>query len=608
MKTRLRLGEIQRIISNYNPLCLCLQHMGTSNLNIKNYQLASQSVGNNNELGTAIYVHNEVIFDKIDVTNSEFQYTATTLKPTNGTTFTILNVYNQPLFHYNFNNLKRIINSLPKPILLMGDLNAHNPMWDESCTNADEAGKKIEDMIDELNMICLNEESTPTYISYTNGASTSVDLTICSSNIEHAFDWNVLEDSYTSDHFPILITCLQPPQEPPHQRYNTEKANWTQYKSNIASNLQEYNENLNINETYEILQRCIINAADLSIPKTSSKKRKREVPWWNQELQQLLDQKHKLTSRLVHTKRKIDKLGNNNILDINTLNKIVNLTIEMCAIKPVLNKIRAKFKRTVLISKTESWKTYVSSLNSRTPIKKVWKKFNKISGKNNSNPRHAIVVNGTRLHEIPDICNAIGDQLQRTSSDANYDPEFLRHKLQEERNRIRFTPQREQIKTYNSIFTEAELVNALSNTTDSAPGKDKINFSMIKQLPPNGMTYLLNMFNDIWNNGVFPDEWRHAVIIPLAKPGKDPSNPSNYRPISLTACLCKCMEKMVNQRLTWILKEKGILTPTQFGAEKGRSTIEPLVLLEEHIRESFQRKIPTIAIFFDIEKAYDIQY
>ena len=43
---------------------------------------------------------------------------------------------------------------------------------------------------------------------------------------------------------------------------------------------------------------------------------------------------------------------------------------------------------------------------------------------------------------------------------------------------------------------------------------------------------LLDLFNDIWDDGVFPPGWREATIIPIPKPGKDHTNPTNYRPIA----------------------------------------------------------------------------
>ena len=45
---------------------------------------------------------------------------------------------------------------------------------------------------------------------------------------------------------------------------------------------------------------------------------------------------------------------------------------------------RAKARRTVRQSKKKSWQNYVSKLNSRTSIKKVWEMVKKISGKRSS--------------------------------------------------------------------------------------------------------------------------------------------------------------------------------------------------------------------------------
>ena len=93
-------------------------------------------------------------------------------------------------------------------------------------------------------------------------------------------------------------------------------------------------------------------------------------------------------------------------------------------------------------------------------------------------------------------------------------------------------------------------------------------------------------FNDIWASGEIPECWKEATVIPISKPGKDPKNPSNYRPISLTSCLCKTMERMINTRLVWFL-EKNILSKYQSGFRKGRTTTDQLIRLESFIRDSF---------------------
>ncbi|KAG8177447.1 hypothetical protein JTE90_008631 [Oedothorax gibbosus] len=109
----------------------------------------------------------------------------------------------------------------------------------------------------------------------------------------------------------------------------------------------------------------------------------------------------------------------------------------------------------------------------------------------------------------------------------------------------------------------------------------------------------------IWNEKVFPTSWQRAIVIPIAKPGKDPQDAGNYRPIALTSCLCKLMERMVNARLVYCLEEKGTFSPFQSGFRHHRSTIDNILLLETSIREAFVRNQHLVSIFFDMEKAYD---
>jgi len=42
------------------------------------------------------------------------------------------------------------------------------------------------------------------------------------------------------------------------------------------------------------------------------------------------------------------------------------------------------------------------------------------------------------------------------------------------------------------------------------------------------------LFNKVWETGKLPSEWKHGVIVPIAKPGKDKALPRSYRPIALT--------------------------------------------------------------------------
>ncbi|KAJ3607082.1 hypothetical protein NHX12_026597 [Muraenolepis orangiensis] len=58
---------------------------------------------------------------------------------------------------------------------------------------------------------------------------------------------------------------------------------------------------------------------------------------------------------------------------------------------------------------------------------------------------------------------------------------------------------------------------------------------MLAHLSDEGLLLILNLYNRVWEEGRIPTGWKEAVIVPIKKPGKDASNPVNYRPIALTS-------------------------------------------------------------------------
>lgn len=104
---------------------------------------------------------------------------------------------------------------------------------------------------------------------------------------------------------------------------------------------------------------------------------------------------------------------------------------------------------------------------------------------------------------------------------------------------------------YNIPFSMEELEYSLGQCKSSAPGIDQIIYEFIKYLPIIQKSHLIQIYNNIWENRTYPRQWKEATIIPIPKLEKNPENPSNYRPISLTSCMSKLLEKMVSVRLMW---------------------------------------------------------
>jgi len=120
-----------------------------------------------------------------------------------------------------------------------------------------------------------------------------------------------------------------------------------------------------------------------------------------------------------------------------------------------------------------------------------------------------------------------------------------------------------------------ELLDALSDSSDLQLAWMK---SIIKCLAPSFRSPLYSFqHSDISITGNFPSTWRNSYVVPV--PGKDSEDPSSYRPIALTSCVCKVMEHMINKRLVWYLERNKIITPMRSSFRKGRSTTDQLVCL-----------------------------
>ena len=117
----------------------------------------------------------------------------------------------------------------------------------------------------------------------------------------------------------------------------------------------------------------------------------------------------------------------------------------------------------------------------------------------------------------------------------------------------------------------------------STPGDDGIGYDVYKNLPDSKKILLLELFNLIWEINDFPAQCKHSVLIPIAKPGKDPHQLSSYRPIALTSSFMKIMESMVNKRLKFFAEKHNVLGNIQHGFRQGRGTIDNVVYLENDI-------------------------
>lgn len=567
-------NELLLLISLFSPQVLCIQETKLKQSDIisfNNYS-AYHYIHNDGQIasgGTSILVKSDTPHSSVDLTTN---LQAKAIKVSLSKSITICSIYVPPQTDLDQNDLENLILQLPRPFILMGDFNGHNQLW--GCSDLNDKGKIIEDFITE-NDLCLFNENKPTYLHPAYGSYSAIDLSICHPSLYLDFEWSVCDDLHGSDHFPIIVKEIEDSNDIPLPRWNFKKANWEKFKS-LCENRLHTEDFLNESDPIMSFSESLLNISKECIPKSTTIPKKNR-PWFNEDCKEAI--KNRKSSL-----KKFNRQPTSDNLNITRI-------------------MRAKARRTIKIAKRTSWQKYVSKINSRTPMKKIWNMLRKINGKNKKSAYTHIKTNDTSYETKKDIADILGKTFQHNSSSDHYNILFQNLKARQEENILNFESENKE--NYNLPFSLDELSDSLQSANDSAAGSDDIHYQILKHLPDSSLGCLLDIFNYIWKKGSFPKCWSEAVIIPIPKPNKDHTDPTNYRPIALTSCVCKTMERMINKRLVWYLEANNLISRYQTGFRKNRSTNDQLVRLETFIRNGFIRKQHVVAIFFDLEKAYD---
>ena len=94
--------------------------------------------------------------------------------------------------------------------------------------------------------------------------------------------------------------------------------------------------------------------------------------------------------------------------------------------------------------------------------------------------------------------------------------------------------------------------------------------------------YMLQLFNFIFDSGIFPDMCRDGLLSPLYK-RRNRLNPDHYRGITLLSVLEKLFTRVLNNRLeTWAANYR-IYVAAENGFRKGRGTVDSIFVLHNVI-------------------------
>ena len=127
------------------------------------------------------------------------------------------------------------------------------------------------------------------------------------------------------------------------------------------------------------------------------------------------------------------------------------------------------------------------------------------------------------------------------------------------------------------ITVEGVVKQLKSLNPDKASGPDSMTSWFLKENGTIIAPMLTHIFQESVDTGTIPDQWKEANICPTFKKGKQ-SDPTNYRPVSLTCVACKVLEHIIHSFVMKHLEKYNVLTDTQHGFRAKRSTGDAITI------------------------------
>ena len=442
--------------------------------------------------------------------------------------------------------------------LITGDFNAHHNIL-SSISPSNEAGEHIAQVLDDFHNVSILNNGQSTHIR-----GGRLDLTFISTPLRDSTVWNV-HPTLMSDHYATTISIETPPLPPippPPPRWNQELADWNIFQRELQLWAENYVIPDNIDIFEEQLTAAIHAAADKAMPKKSISRHNFKDSWYYCEEVRMLKTRLNRVRRLYRKRPTPENLELLITVNGDTQEKLSNI-------------------------RTEKWMEWCTSISQCTSLAKIWKFLKTVSGKYNN-------TQATHPHPEEEAERLATKFADRTKTiNLPQETQQIQEQLAPMRNTT-IEQACQQTDDTDIPYTIYELRQTYKKGKDTAPGADKITYTMIACLGEAGETKVLELINRTHLQRVRPENWKKQDTQPTPKP-KDPENP---RPIALVSCVEKTGEKMVLKRLQY---KTGPLDKHLYAYQEGTGTTECITDVLNYI----DGRKAAIA-FIDYEKAFEL--
>lgn len=505
----------------------------------------------------------------------------------------IASVYCPPGIVLSDNAIK-YINPQSHGLIICGDLNAKNP--ELGCTGIpNHAGTKIVELLRRTNLKQLSN-GHHTFTTW-KGRPEVLDLVIASEDVAKLVTGIEALPDIGSDHLPVAIQLRghgKRTKSWPEIRLNLNATNWEAFATAISSQCHAWDttdlvSTAKLDEAADTIERVFANA-NLIIPRKEASNLKA----WRPSKEILTAIKARRSARRLFER------------------------LQTSFAKTCYNQASTRVKQLIKLAKLGRFKHRCDQLSKLLKDKPrlFWKEFKTLSSNNTSSDRRnyppILKADGLRSYTDLDKAETFAKHLHDNVWVNDDDPNFC--KGNEERvnrsvkhNKESLSIAKEPRNDPSGIWsvTTGELIKIVKNLKTTAPGEDGISNALLKKAPNIFWEKITDVCNASLKLGYIPTKWKQAVVVMIAKEGKDWTTVKGYRPISLLSAIAKILERIVSRRLVTELRRRKILPPTQsaFLSDHGVED-HPYRVSQKGINGLIKRET-TIMSCLDVEGAFD---
>lgn len=458
--------------------------------------------------------------------------------------------------------------------ILAGDFNAHSIAWGSD--NDDVRGKNILEFLTLSNLRLLNCGSAPTFLSGLNGSI--IDLTLSSPLLSRSITkWKVDERDSLSDHRAIYfeITSCRPTESSQHVK---KKTDWIKYKSLVEKDLENFRMNLdNINDFDQTAKNFsdILREAFNKCCVSKKFKGNFHTSWYSNQLNSLRKEVRAKLKKALDAKNR-------------------RLTSSIILLEEY-RKVRNDYNKKCSKAKSESWKKKMSEMDDIKDISRLQKI---LESDNSANLGTLLKPDGIYTQDKDETIRHLMEthfpQCMTITAD-----EYLQFHVR--------SVSEEQLIDIDKTVDEGKIAWAINSLMPyKAPGEDGIFPALLQKVDKLVTPILRDLFRTSLKFGFIPLTWRGTFVTFIPKAGKERYDQAkSFRPISLMSFILKILEKLIDRRIRDIELKDNMLHNAQHAYQAGKGTESALHSLITDIEKQFPIKGSTMAVFIDIQGAFD---